>query len=136
VAILIDSTVFIEAERRRLPVANVLVLTPDDEPVALAAITVSELLLGVHLGAPTEQRRFREEYIEDVIAHVTLLDFDLEVARVYADVWARLRLRGNMIAPHDLMIGSTALAHGFDVLTHNMRDFSRIPGLEVRQPAW
>jgi predicted nucleic acid-binding protein len=47
-----------------------------------------------------------------------------------------LRRAGNLIAPHDLMIGATALLHGYDVLTHNVRDFDRLPGLKVRLPGW
>jgi predicted nucleic acid-binding protein len=136
VATLIDSTVFIEAERQQLPVASVLDRFEPDEELGIAAVTVAELLLGIHLSAPSPARDFRRDFIEDVIASVTVLDFDLEVARQYAEVWAGLRLAGYLIAPHDLMIGSTALVHGFAVLTHNVRDFARVPGLTVRQPNW
>ncbi len=41
-----------------------------------------------------------------------------------------------MIALHDLIIAATALANGYGVLTENVRDFIRVPGLEVRQPTW
>jgi predicted nucleic acid-binding protein len=34
------------------------------------------------------------------------------------------------------MIAATALAHEYVLLTRNVREFQRIPGLEVRQPAW
>ena len=41
-----------------------------------------------------------------------------------------------MIGAHDLQIAATALAWGYAVLTDNLRDFHRVPGLEVRQPIW
>jgi predicted nucleic acid-binding protein len=37
---------------------------------------------------------------------------------------------------HDLLIAATVVAHGYAVLTENVREFGRIPGLVVRQPAW
>jgi tRNA(fMet)-specific endonuclease VapC len=36
-----------------------------------------------------------------------------------------------MIGAHDLMIAATALAHGCAVLTENIKEFSRVPGLEA-----
>jgi predicted nucleic acid-binding protein len=136
VGILIDSSVLIEAERQRRPVGTVFGELDGDEPLAIAAITASELLLGIHLSAPSRQRDARAAFIEDVLASVIVLDFDLAVAQRYAEVWAALRRSGNIIAPHDLMIGSTALTYDFAVLTHNVRDFDRIQGLQVRLPSW
>jgi tRNA(fMet)-specific endonuclease VapC len=40
-------------------------------------------------------------------------------------------LRGKRIAPEDLLIGATALAHGYAVVTDNVRHFARIPNLQV-----
>ena len=102
----------------------------------MAALTVSELLLGVHQAVPSPQRIERQGFIDEVIRNIPVLNFDLTVARVYAQALAKLRLEGNVIAPHDLMIGATALANGYDVLTYNLRDFDRIEGLLVRQPQW
>ncbi len=39
-------------------------------------------------------------------------------------------------ASHDLLIAATALAYGHSILTHNLREFRRVPGLDVRQPRW
>jgi len=36
----------------------------------------------------------------------------------------------------DLLIAATALAHGYDVLTENVREFGRVPLLGVRRPTW
>jgi len=43
---------------------------------------------------------------------------------------------GGTAGPLDLMIGATALAHGYAVLTDNLRDFRRIPGLVVEKARW
>ena len=65
-----------------------------------------------------------------------VLPFDLLVARVHARVSAQLLDAGRLIGAHDLLIAATALAHGYAVLTQNLRDFRRVPGLDVRQPSW
>jgi tRNA(fMet)-specific endonuclease VapC len=41
-----------------------------------------------------------------------------------------------MIGLHDIEVAATALTHGYGVLTDNVRDFERVPGLIVRQPVW
>ena len=45
-------------------------------------------------------------------------------------------MAGQTTGAHDLLIAATALAHGYGVMTDNIRDFERVPGLEVRQPDW
>jgi tRNA(fMet)-specific endonuclease VapC len=66
VGLLIDSSVFIEAERGRLA------LEPKiegrrDEPVALSALTASELLHGVHRASSTRRRLERERFVEAIL---------------------------------------------------------------------
>jgi predicted nucleic acid-binding protein len=136
VAILLDTSIFVEAERRGLRLEQMVELLVPNEDIATSAITVAELLFGVHGAANAQQSRERVNFVESIIERVPSLPFDVLVARVYAELWAALRQTGNLIAPHDLMIGSVALANHLDVLTHNIRDFGRIPGLTVRQPSW
>lgn len=135
-ALLVDSSVFVEAERRRLDLPAIVDLAREEEPLAISAITVAELRLGVLLGEPETRRQERETFVNRIVNDFPILGVDLAVAELYSWVWARLRREGNLIAPHDLLIGATALHHGFDVLTHNSRDFERVPGLTVRQPGW
>jgi tRNA(fMet)-specific endonuclease VapC len=132
---LIDSSVFIELERRRLP-AGIILDTTDGAAFALAAITASELLVGVERADSSARRLRRERIVERVLASVPILSFDLAVARVHARLWAELRGAGQMIGPHDLLIAATALAGSHSILTHNLREFARVPGLVVRQPRW
>jgi len=136
VAVLLDSSVLIEAERRHYPLSRIVALADGGEPMAIPALAVSEMLLGVYLSKPSPQRSYREDFIERLIDTFDILAFELPAARLYARVWADLRRAGNVIAPHALLIGSTALSYGYNVLTHNIRDFDRIPGLRVRQPGW
>ena len=134
-AVLIDSSIFIAVERRGLPPAEAMALV-GAEDVALAAITTSELLVGVSR-ADTQARRLRREgFVEAILAALPVLPFDLRAARVHADLSHQLAVAGSPVGAHDLLIAATALADGCAVLTHNLRDFGRVPGLVVRQPRW
>jgi tRNA(fMet)-specific endonuclease VapC len=130
-AYLIDSSVWIQMERNRQPVRKIRDLIPD-ESIAVAAITASELLVGVARADTKERRARRERFVERVLQVAPVEAFDLPVARVLAELVARMSGDGNLIGSHDLLIAATALAYGYGVLTHNVREFGRVPGLEVR----
>jgi tRNA(fMet)-specific endonuclease VapC len=127
-ATLIDASVLIAIERERLSLETVLA-EHGEEAAALAAITASELLHGVHRARTTKQRARREAFVEQVLAHVAVVPFDLIVARVHARLWAELAAKGVTVGAHDLLIAATALATGSIVATRDDRSFPRIPGL-------
>ena len=107
-----------------------------DEPVALAAITASELLAGVQRADSIQRRARREAFVEAIIDLVPVLPIDLRVARIHAGIWAQLMAAGHTIGAHDMLIAATALAYGYSILTDNVREFHMVPGLSVRQPIW
>jgi predicted nucleic acid-binding protein len=107
-----------------------------DEPIALASITASELLTGIDRANTPARRLRREAVVEATLALIPVLPFDLLVARTHARLWAQLAAAGQLVGAHDMLIAATALAHGYAVLTHNVRDFRRVPGLVVRQLRW
>lgn len=127
---LIDSSVLIAAERTKVGLDNLL-RNHGDEEIAIASITASELLHGVHRAAKPAQRTRREAFVENILAVVPVIPFDLVTARVHAMLWAQLASRGVSIGAHDLLIGATALTVGYGVATHDRRSFPKIPGLKV-----
>ncbi|WP_437819166.1 type II toxin-antitoxin system VapC family toxin [Sorangium sp. So ce1078] len=127
---LIDSSVLIAAERGKLDFERVL-RDHGDEPVAIATITASELLHGVHRAVEPSQRARREAFVERLLADLSLIPFDLVVARVHARLSAELAAKGSPVGAHDLLIAATALAVGYDVATRDDRSFPRIPGLRL-----
>ena len=48
-----------------------------------------------------------------------------------ARIWAHLATLGTPIGPYDLQIASIALHHGLTLVTHNVAEFGRVPGLVV-----
>jgi predicted nucleic acid-binding protein len=129
VAVLIDSSVFIAAERRALDFDRLL-NDLADEPVALSVVTAAELLHGVHR-ADAAHRPAREAYVAGIFARFPVKPLDLPIAGTYARLIAELASQGRPIAPHDLMIAATALTEGSRVVTRDARSFPTIEGLGV-----
>jgi tRNA(fMet)-specific endonuclease VapC len=140
VGTLLDSTVFIDLERRLRG------LPPDEamaearrrlsrelglqEEVGMAAITASELLQGVHRAQPRHRAR-REGFVEAAFEAFPSLPFDLRCARVHARLWTTLTAAGADVAAHDRIIAATALTYGWRLATGNLRHFAHMAGLEV-----
>ena len=129
---LIGSSVLIAAERGRLDLEAAFDARADVS-FAVAAITASELLHGVHRAATEQQRRRRTAYVEGLLASLPVVPFDLVTARIHANLSAQLAARGITVGAHDLLIGATAVARGDKVATRDVRSFGRIPGLELER---
>jgi predicted nucleic acid-binding protein len=97
----------------------------------LSAITVSELLMGVHRADTDARRTRRRAYVEAVLDRFPVLEISTGIARVHAETMATLMAQGHLIGAHDLWIAATALYHGFAILTADDEDFSRVAGLDV-----
>jgi tRNA(fMet)-specific endonuclease VapC len=127
--ILLDSSVIIAAERRRLELGAVTAGRLD--LTYLSVITASELLHGVHRADTPRRQLARSAFVEAVLTAFPILELDLAVARVHAKLWADLQSAGGSIGAHDLWIAASALAHSLTVMSTNARDFGRIPGLAL-----
>jgi predicted nucleic acid-binding protein len=130
VAALVDSSVFIAAERRELDFDRVLE-SHGDTGLALASISASELLHGIHRLRPSGRKLRAESFVEAILAQMPVVPFDLLCARAHARLGAELARRGVTIGANDLLIGATALTRGFSVVTKDKRSFPKIPDLLV-----
>lgn len=130
---LIDSSVLIAAERGRFSLAD---LARDfaGEALALSAVTASELLHGVHRATDAGVREKRLRFVEYLLSIFPVFPFDLDAARIHAELWAALQRDGQIIGAHDLLIAATARAAGYGVITANGAEFGRVPGLKVVNP--
>lgn len=68
-----------------------------------------------------------------VLPSLTILPFDIAVARVYGQIESTLRKGGRPLADADLQIAATALHHGLELVTGNVRHFERVPGLSLNR---
>lgn len=130
---LIDSSIIIAAARGRLSLPNILTGL-GEEPVAIAAITASELLHGIYRSKDVHIVQRRQVFVESVLQKLPAIPFDLDIARVHAQLWAQMQSNGLMIGIHDLQIAATAIAIDYGVLTLNEREFRLVPTLRVITP--
>ena len=126
-AVLIDTSVLVIAERRGLSLERAL----GEEDRAISAITASELLHGVHRARDEGVRARRLAFVEHLISSIEPLPITTSVARTHAEIWAGLERRGEVIGAHDMWIAATAVSHGMAVATANATEFGRVPGLAV-----
>jgi tRNA(fMet)-specific endonuclease VapC len=130
VGVILDTAVLIAAERGTFDMAGYLAEL-GDEPVALAAISASELLHGVERARDPAVRRARSDFVEGILANVPVIPFGLAEARVHARVWATLAAAGTPIGAHDLQVAATALVADGAVATLNREEFRRVPALAL-----
>jgi tRNA(fMet)-specific endonuclease VapC len=103
-------------------------LAEPPEKIALPSVVVYELETGVARSVDATRRR---KQLDSLLSVVRVLDFGRDEARTAAGVRARLEQAGTPIGPMDTLIAGTALAHRGVLVTHNVREFSRVPDLVV-----
>ena len=127
---ILDSSVIIAAERGKFDLEGLLE-TYRDEPVRIAAVTASELLHGWERAPAGARRDRRKRFVEGLLKILPSVPFDLDGARVHAQLWARLEEQGAMIGAHDLLIAATCVREGDAIATLNDKEFSRIAELTL-----
>lgn len=94
-----------------------------------SAVVVGELYKGAFRS--TDRDRHLRNIEDRVLPSVTSLPYDVAVARVFGQVRAHLEDLGQVLPDADLQIAATALHHGLDLVTGNLRHFERVPELEI-----
>lgn len=126
----IDTCVIINSERDKSDLIARISKSNSDS-FYISVISASELLFGIHRAQTPETKNRRKAFVEEVLLKFPILPNDLTVARMHAEIWAELTIKGKPIGAHDMWIAATCLANGHALVTENIKDFSRIPGLEI-----
>ena len=125
--LLLDTTFLIDAERNAAVLDE---LIGDEDDVAVAAVTIAELLVGVKL-ATRRYRERRQEYVDAVMTTVPVSDYDVGVAAEHAELLAAVRKSGRPRGAHDLIIAATARATNRTVVTADLSAFDNLPGVSA-----
>jgi tRNA(fMet)-specific endonuclease VapC len=123
---LLDTTFLIDAERT----GDLDEVINDGDDVAIAAITVAEMRVGVELSSG-KARTSREAFLSDVLTSIPLLEYDLGVAESHAQLLIAVRKQGRPRGAHDLVIAATAVASQRVVVTADVTAFDDLPGVDV-----
>jgi predicted nucleic acid-binding protein len=100
--------------------------------VSVAAITLAELVAGVHASRDPNERATRQDRLQRVEATLEALPFDADAARAYGRVFAAITAGGRKARGKraiDLLIAATALSVGLPLYTRNIDDFSGLEGV-------
>lgn len=100
----------------------------DREEICISVVTYAELLFGIEGSSrKAESAKRLEKFLEGI----TILEFGVEAAREYGRIKQYLRQEGMPIGDHDMLISAHANSADLTLVTHNVREFVRVPGLEV-----
>ena len=99
-----------------------------DEGICISSITLAELEYGMkHSSNPVKN----EQALLRFLAPLSILPFGSAAASVYGEIRAYLQSLGTPIGPLDMLIAGHARAEGAILVTNNVREFERVPGLEI-----
>jgi tRNA(fMet)-specific endonuclease VapC len=96
-----------------------------------ADLAISSIIIhGLYYGAFKSARPSHNVALVDAL-QFQVVDFDREDARHAGEIRAILGLRGTPVGPFDVLIAGQARARNLVLVTHNSREFSRVPGLRI-----
>jgi predicted nucleic acid-binding protein len=131
-AYLFDTDALSEVMRKKplMPYLAWLRRIPREEQYT-SAVTVGELYQGA-FRSPHRDRLLRR--IDEVLLpEITVLPYDVGVARVFGEIRADLERVGALPGDADLQIAATALRHDLALVTGNLRHHERVPGLKIER---
>lgn len=95
--------------------------------VGISSIAASELAYGVAKSGSVRNRKALEMFL----APLQILPFDSQCLWFYADLRASLEKQGLSIGPMDTLIAAQALSIDGTLVTHNIKEFMRVPKLKL-----
>ena len=97
--------------------------------IGISSITVAELQFGVQKSQfPTKNKQALSQFI----LPLTIVDFDRAAAIVYGNnIRAKLEKQGTPIGSLDTLIAAHALSLQVILVTNNVKEFSRVPNLQI-----
>jgi len=97
--------------------------------LAISAITIAEIIYGIEKSPSRKEER--REKLNLIRSELIVLPFDELAAEEYGVIRSYLESKGIPISERDLQIAAIARSNHLVVVTHNTREFSRIPGLQL-----
>ncbi|MBU1170694.1 MAG: type II toxin-antitoxin system VapC family toxin [Proteobacteria bacterium] len=97
--------------------------------LAISTITVAEILFGIEKSSSRKKERMNK--LDHIRSLIEIIPFDVVAAEQYGKIRSYLEKNGISISERNTQIASIALAYGRVVITHNTKEFKRVPGLVV-----
>ena len=98
------------------------------ENIIIPSIVRFELYYGAYKSSRPEETLRKLKYFLTAFEHA---DLNSHIGEIAGRVRADLERKGMPVGPYDLLIGATALSLNAVLITHNKKEFSRIPDLVI-----
>ncbi len=105
-----------------------ILLSKSPKDIAIPAIVLYELEVGI---AKSSNPKKRKKQLESLVSLIAVLPFTAKEAEISAKIRAELEKQGTPIGSLDNLIAGTALCSNAVLITHNMKEFSRVKGLII-----
>ncbi len=128
--IIYDTAVLIKVERNDIDLGRLL-SGRREGPFGISVVSVAELLHGAYRADTEERRAKRVAFVEKLCERLTVFDYDMAAAKVFAEISSSTAQKGVSVGTNDLIIAATAISHGHSVMTINKKDFENIEGLQL-----
>src|SRR5688572_7181827 len=125
---LLDTNAWVAVLRQRDPQLTARIASNRQTDILLCSVVKAELLYGAY-HSPAPQKNLQQ--LTPLFAAHSSLPFDDASADHYGQIRAVLDAQGKPIGANDYMIAAIALANNLTVVTHDVSEFSRVPGLRV-----
>ena len=125
---LLDTNICIYAMKGLYPAVNERLLSIRPEKIFVSSVTVGELEYGAAKSRWGDRAR---EVMRSFLANYDVIPFDETDAIHFGRFRAALAAVGTPIGNYDVMIAAQAFARNLMVITHNTKEFGRIPGLAL-----
>ncbi len=125
---LLDANAWIDSLRRPHGKVAKRVLDTPPRDIAMCTVVLGELLFGAYKSSRVEENLLT---IDALATQFPFVRFDKASAYQFGRIRADLEKLGTPIGPYDSQIASIALAKDLTVVTHNVREFSRVDGLKI-----
>lgn len=125
---LLDTNICIYVIKRRPPQVLARFQRCAVGDIGLSTVTVAELQYGVAKSAFPERN---QQALAAFTLPLEILPFDAPAAAAYGPIRATLERQGTSIGAMDLLIAAHAVSLGVILVTNNLREFGRVPGLQV-----
>jgi tRNA(fMet)-specific endonuclease VapC len=96
--------------------------------IGISTITVSELQYGA---VKSNNPKLNGQRVEEFIAPLELLSYDLTAANFYGQIRYDLEKKGQVIGPLDMLIAAHALSNDIVLVTNNEKEFQRVSHLRI-----
>ena len=123
---LIDTNICIYSIKGQIASLNQHLFTISPDDIFVSSVTVGELFYGA---AKSRWGGRTRETLNGFLANFHILPFDENDAILLGRIRANLESAGTPIGAYDLMIAAQGVSKGLTVVTHNVREFSRVPGI-------